>query len=300
MIPNLKPSISQDYIVNLSTINKLKPLSEVLDEFADLHYQYAQSWLHYKWYSKLWVSSKYLTMTHAINDYKLGKIDTDTFIKKLQEIFYFIPTDKNPKKLLENAWNSLISWDEQSTQRLNYLITKNQPIYLISNTNELNIEKIKHDIDSATKKTWDWQEQTLGKCKFQISENFRLMTSYENSVFKTEGLTANLVEQLLIEGKIHENIMLVSQYQPDLAKAKALGIKSKPADQFFPAVPVSSLTASQAPLNSIAMSSTTTAPTPILFIANNLASSRRNFFSHVPKNENSETRPEETTPLLRQ
>ena len=118
----------QTYIVNLSAIHKLKPISEVLNQFADLHYTYAQSWLG-KWYSKMWVSLKYLSLNRSINDYKLGKVDTDTFISKLKEIFYFIPADKNPEKLLEAAWNSLIAWDTESTARLKSVLDKNKPIY---------------------------------------------------------------------------------------------------------------------------------------------------------------------------
>lgn len=153
-------------IVNLSTINQLKSISEVLDQFADLHYQYAQSWLHYKWYSKVWVSLKYLSMTSSINDYKLGKIDTKTFIQQLQAIFNFLPPAISAD-LLTNAWNSLIQWDAQSTQRLNYLIEKHQAICLISNTNELNIKEIKQDIDTATKKPG------IGKNKHKGNANFR-------------------------------------------------------------------------------------------------------------------------------
>lgn len=290
----------QATIVNLSTINKLRSLSAVLDQFADLHYEYAQSWLHYKWYSKLWVSTKYITMTRTINDYKLGNIDTDTFISLLQNIFYFIPKDKNPRELLEKAWNSLIDWDEQSTQRLNFLINKNQLICLISNTNELNIQKIKQDINSATGKAWDWQEQTLDECKFQVAENFRLMTSYENKVFKTDGLVEKLVTELQREGKTLKEIILVSQYKPDLDKAKELGIESMPADQFFPMIPALQPTsASQIPLNNtVYVTSPTT--TPVVPVPSNiLASSQLNFFGRIPKNEeNPSTTTSEKTPLL--
>lgn len=222
------------YILNLSTIHKLAPISTVLNHFAKLHYDYAKSWLHFEWYSKLWVSYHYLQMISPINDYKLGKIDSKGFIKKLQEIFDFLPPGEESVNLLKSAWNSLIVWDEQSSQRLNYLIEKNQGVNLISNTNELNIQQIKQDIDSATEKTWNWQKQTSGECHFQVYENFRLMTSYDNGVFKTDGLLENLVTQLVSEGHHREFITLVSQYQADLDKAKALGINSQKPNQFFP------------------------------------------------------------------
>ncbi len=291
----------QVYIVNLSSIHKLKSILQVLNQFADLHYTYAQSWLG-KWYSKMWVSLKYLSLNRSINDYKLGKVDTDTFISKLKEIFYFIPADKNPEKFLEDAWNSLIAWDIESTARLKSVLDKNKPIYFISNTNPLNIKKIIQLFQDNCPNDWQIPEETEAK-PLAIAKNFYLCPSYLFKEFKegTPGLISDTVKNLPKEIE-PENILLVSQHQPDLDKAKELGINSKQADQFFPVVPESSLTASQAPLNNIniAMSSATTAPTPILLPANNLASSRRNFFSHVPKNENLETHPKETTPLLRQ
>ena len=304
MLPITNPMFQDDqtYIVNLSAIHILKPISEVLDQFADLHYTYAQSWLG-KWYSKMWVSLKYLSLNRSINDYKVGKIDTNTFISKLQEIFYFIPADKNPEKLLEDAWNSLIVWNDKSTERLKTLIDKRgTPIYFISNTNPLNIKKIIRLFQDNCPNDWQLPQETEAK-PLAIAENFYLCSSY---LFKegTPGLISDLVNKFLKETK-PENILLVSQYQSDLAKAEALGIKSQKADQFFPVVTESSLlTASQAPLNSIniAMSSATTAPTPIPPPANNF-SIRRNFFGTIAKNENENenlnTNSEEA-PLLRQ
>lgn len=138
--PETLPDYST-YIVNLSTIHKLKPILEVLNQFTDLHSKYANSWLG-KWYSKAWVALKYLPMTLSINDYKLGKIDTNNFINKLQDIFYFIPDDEKPRELLAAAWNSLIEWDADAAEKLKSLVDKNKPIYFISNTNPLNINKI--------------------------------------------------------------------------------------------------------------------------------------------------------------
>ncbi len=62
------------------------------------------------------------------------------------------------------------------------------------------------------------------------------MTSYENGIFKTDGLLKNLVTQLVSEGHSHEYISLVSQYQADLDKTKALGINSQKPNQFFPTI----------------------------------------------------------------
>lgn len=286
----------QTYIVNLSAIHKLKPISEVLNQFADLHYTYAQSWLG-KWYSKMWVSLKYLSLNRSINDYKLGKIDTDTFISKLKEIFYFIPADKNPEKLLEAAWNSLIAWDTESTARLKSVLDKNKPIYFISNTNPLNIKKIIQLFQDNCPNDWQLPEETEAK-PLAIAKNFYLCPSYLFKEFKegTPGLISDLVDIFLKETK-PENILLVSQYQPDLAKAEALGIKSKPADEFFPKVLAPA--AAQISLNNtVCVTSPTT--TAVFPLPNNiLASSQQSFFGTISNNEeNPAAKTSEKTPLL--
>lgn len=235
-------------------------------------------------------------MMPIINEYKLGKINTDTFISKLKDIFYFIPPEVSSEKLT-NAWNSLITWDPESTERLNYLIKKNQSINLISNTNELNIQQIKQDIDKATKESWSWKLQTEGECQFQVYKNFRLMTSYENGVFKTDGLLEKLVAQLISEGHIREKIFLVSQYQQDLVKAKELGIESQSADQFFPKV---SARIAEPPFdlnNAIVPPTQRTIAPPM---PNNLFRSNQPFFAKVikQKEECTEKNSSEETPLI--
>lgn len=296
-------NITQDYsayIINLSTIHTVAPISKVIDNFAKLHYDYANSWLHFKWYSKLWVSLKYLTMMPIINEYKLGKKNTETFISKLKDIFYFIPPEVSSEKLT-NAWNSLITWDPKSTERLNYLINKNQPINLISNTNELNIQQIKQDIDKATEESWSWKLQTEGECQFQVYKNFRLMTSYENGVFKTDGLLEKLVAQLISEGHIREKIFLVSQYQQDLVKAQELGIQNQSADQFFPKVAAQIASQSTALNNPIETTQTQTiTPLPSnLFSSSSSSSSNQRLFSKVKQEkECTEKNSSEDTPLI--
>ncbi len=283
MLPILPAqNITQDYsayIINLSTIHGLAPISMVLDNFAKLHFDYANSWLHFEWYSKLWVSLKYLTMTPIINEYKLGTINTDTFISKLKDIFYFIPAEVSTEKLT-GAWNSLITWNPRSTTKLQTLTNKNQSIYFISNTNPLNIKKVIELFEENFPNGWKVPEETETK-PLEIADNFYLCTSYQYKEFKegTPGLIAGLKEYLLNkEGKL-ENMLLISQYKGDLDKAKAneLGIESQSADQFFP-TPSSPLLNNEI---TILPTQTTIAPLP-----NNLFNSNRPIFTKVPKQEN--------------
>jgi hypothetical protein len=286
-------NITQDYsayIINLSTIHSLAPISTVLDNFAKLHYDYANSWLHFEWYSKLWVSLKYLTMTATINEYKLGKINTEEFIERLLGIFYFLknnPQVENPQQLLKDTWNSLITWTPESTTKLQTLVNKNQSIYFISNTTPLNIKKVIELFEENFPNDWKLPEETEAK-PLEIANNFYLCTSYQYKEFKegTPGLIAKLKEYLLNKGEKLENILLVSQYKGDLDKASA--------DQFFPKVSIASQ--STALNNAIAPIPT---PTTIASLPNNLFSSNRPIFAKVKQEEEcTEKNLSEETPLL--
>lgn len=283
----------QVYIVNLSSIHKLKSILQVLNRFADLHYRYAPSRLgRWKLYSLVWTALQYRDFIPSINEYKLGEISTANFIKQLQTIFYFLPAPESAK-LLTDAWNSLILWDDQSTERLKALINEHKPIYFISNTNPLNIEKIIEFFnENYPDITWQLPEVTPEN-PLEIADNFYLCPSYQFKEFKegTPGLIAILKKYLLDnKGEKLENILLVSQYKADLTKAKELGIESQSADVFFPKVSVASLTIPAA-LNNITVTSATTPPVPLIKMP------RRNSFSRHPDAVNSIS--EETTPLLR-
>ena len=288
----------QVYIVNLSSIHKLKSILQVLNQFADLHYRYAPSRLsRWKLYSLVWTALKYRDFIPSISEYKLGKINTADFIKQLQTIFNFLPAQESDK-LLTDAWNSLILWDDQSTKRLKALLNEHKRIYFISNTNPLNIEKIIEFFNGNYPDiTWQLPEVTAEK-PLEIADNFYLCPSYQFKEFKegTPGLIAILKKYLLDnKGEILENILLVSQYKADLNKAKELGIEGQSADVFFLKVPVASLT-SPAPLNNITVTSATTPPVLLIKMP------KINYFGRHTKNEQNKavnSTLEETTPLLR-
>jgi hypothetical protein len=232
------------YILNLSTIHALLPISKVLDNFAQLYYDYGSQWLYFeflrKFYSKVWVIFKYLAMSGSINDYKLGKINSEPFIQQLQTIFSFLPNDQS-KELLTKAWDSLIVWNEESIKKLAYLTERlkkeGTKCYLITNSNQLHIKKIKFDIQNATQgeREWQWEKEKVENNTFQVSGNVALMTSYENEIFKSDGLIKNLVQQLLEkEAYRDKKITLISQYPADLDCAARLNInKEQPKDFFF-------------------------------------------------------------------
>ena len=97
-----------------------------------------------------------------IQPYKLGAINTEHFLENLLQIFPFLRdvaaeqeatvglnegesySHEFALSLLENAWNEIIDLDETRVSRFPTLVAQSQaePIYLISNTNELNVLKI--------------------------------------------------------------------------------------------------------------------------------------------------------------
>ncbi len=202
-----------------------------------------------------------------IQPYKLGAINTERFLQNLLEIFPFL-RDIAPEQdvmvglnggesyshqfafsLLENAWNEIIDLDETRASRFPELVAQAQsePVYLISNTNELNVLKIlrllkKQNPDIAFNTPIDLGVQE-NKEPIQIAPNIFLCLSYRYQLFKTAtenrstnhhsttSLLNHLIKEQLSSVKASD-IRVVSQFSGDLAEAAKLGI---PVDHVFQA-----------------------------------------------------------------
>lgn len=223
-------------IVNLSAMHKLKSILAVLNKFATLHKNNSTSWSKNRLYSYLWVSWKYLFLRRDINEYKLGNINTDQFIDKLFDIFYFLNRGLEHKKLLEDAWNSLIIVDESSKTKLQYLIRLDKPVYFISNSNYLNIDKIVSEFNKLLTEKWRLPEEKDIKDEnfrsINIGGKFYMALSFQCSSFKqdTPGLIDKLVNSIKLE---KSKISLISQYPKDLEKAAKIGIKNMNSHDCF-------------------------------------------------------------------
>lgn len=206
-----------------------------------------------------------------IQPYKLGAINTEQFLQNLLQIFPFlrdVAAEYEPMvglnggesyshevalSLLENAWNELIDLDDTRFSRFPALVTQSQkePIYLISNTNELNVLKILRLLRTqnpgiAFKIPLDLSVRE-SKEPIEIAPNIFLCLSYRYQLFKTvtENRRVNphstmsllnyLVSNQLSDVAISK-ICVVSQFSGDLAEAIRLGILADHAfhaDQFF-------------------------------------------------------------------
>lgn len=259
-------------IVNLSSIHTLHTTSKGVDAFVQLCNKYSAGCfsscptLFKSWSNYAWVMYQYsMNDKQLIQPYKLGAINTGQFLQNLLKIFPFLSdvaaehefmirlnegesySDEFALSLLENAWNEIIDLDESRVSRFPKLVAQSQaePIYLISNTNELNVLKIlrllkRKNPDIAFNTPLDLSVKE-SKEPIEIAPNIFLCLSYRYQLFKTvsENRSANphstvsLLNHLVKEqlsGVATSDIRVVSQFSGDLAEAAKLGI---PADNAF-------------------------------------------------------------------
>lgn len=235
------------FIVNLSTTHDYS-IDETVAAFVQLCNQYSEGCLQsmpgffQSWTNYAWVMAKYQTnYASLIEPYKLGKISTEEFLGNLSKIFYFMnEMDKSKRNsLLTDAWNASIKVSEKTQGRLSLLVkeAETSPVYLISNTNELNVNAIldllqKNYPELKFNKNMDVSIKE-SKEPIEVLPNIYLCLSYRYGSFKEETVTtASLLEQL--SKKCSNPVTLVSQYPGDLKKAKQLGLDSVlNAEEFY-------------------------------------------------------------------
>ena len=230
------------YIVNLSATHSYS-IESTISAFVDLcneHNYYGSGPLAYmqRTINYLWVMAAYQKNSKKlIEPYKLGKMSTTEFLKELAKVFYFIqPLDEETRhKKLADAWNSSIKASPQTKQKFDVILekAKQEKVYLVSNSNELNIQAILTMLQKLYP-THDFSKIDVSIKKDQkpveIFPNVYLCLSYRYEVFKTP--TAGLI-QLLAE-QIDAPITLVSQYGKDLEKGNDLQLAEViPANKFY-------------------------------------------------------------------
>lgn len=233
-------------IVNLSTTHDYS-LDDTVAAFVELCNEYSKGCLQampgffQKGSNYLWVKGMLLAYYSTyIEPYKLGKIDTKAFLENLSSVFNFMDyMDEDARdKLLIDAWNTSIKITEFTKDRLRVLVQKAEsgPVYLIANTNELNVRAIlslyqemypdlefKKDIDIGIHNT---------QSPIEILPNIFLCLSYQYGTFKTKAVTTmGLLENL--STKLEKPISVVSQYSGDREKAKELGLEVLDLNEFY-------------------------------------------------------------------
>lgn len=254
-------------IVNLSTVHSLYPISTSVRAFAQLCNNYSTGCLtccpsfFQSGTNFAWVMYQYQTKYKAlIEPYKLGKITSRQFLANLLTIFDFLDDDdfvcsvsdsvkiadcsyreEANLALLENAWNAIIGLEDDRVARFATLAERaeEEPVYLISNTNELNVNKIIQLLQSKNPGIHFNQIDCSvvdDKQPIEIAPNIFLCLSYRYQLFKTDSQTRVATNshstmsllRYLVEEQLpasdRESIHVISQYPADLEEAIKLGI----------------------------------------------------------------------------
>lgn len=214
-----------------------------------------------------WVAYQYsLKLPSIIHSYKLGQVSTEQFLRNLQQTFSFInssalkakraqpvvnevtadPTnlfcikdsakgnlsdDEKILALLERAWNALIDISADDAAHLNELILQandKNPIFLMSNTNELNVHSVFSQLQALglDLKLKAKQTEINGQQLIQLFKDkpIYLVPSYLNNAFKlgTPGLLKSIFEKQNLNAN---DLQVVSQYPGDLKLAETLGVE---------------------------------------------------------------------------
>lgn len=239
--------------VNLSTTHDYS-IQETIAAFVKLCNKYSNGCLRcapdffQTGTNYLWVMAQYqLHYKSLIEPYKLGNISTDDFLNNLAKIFYFMNDDDGDLDIsqrndfLKRAWNASIKITDMTQDRLIQLVNlaeeTSQPVYLISNTNELNMQaildlfdtaypdlKFKDDIDISIKSS---------KEPIEILPNVFLCLSYRFKTFKTEQITTSSILEELFEKHKDKPVTVVSQFAGDHNKAQQIGISNIHTDSEF-------------------------------------------------------------------
>lgn len=235
--------------------------------------------------SKAWVAYKYQkNLNTLINPYKLGKISTQEFLARLLEIFNFLEDDRAllfmqkdrcriesnrddfistrgiqhlsnhhiALALLEEAWNNIIAISDADQAKFEHLLEQSNetPTYLISNTNELNVDKIlgalKKGFPDVKWKLIDLSISNENPVEpLEVAPNLFLYLSYKAHTFKTasENRKLNMTTPSLLRSLVNKldadkaDIKVISQYGKDLEEAEKLGIPKsnlQTAKDYFP------------------------------------------------------------------
>jgi hypothetical protein len=237
-------------VVNLAMLHDYS-LKETIGHFAEICNRYStrsvpsnffQSNFHQAWlaYNKAWVVCQLNKHNKTlIEPYKLGQITTSKFLRQLSLIFDFLPPMAQTEKdaILIHAWNQSIKANAETRGRLALLINKalsaKEPVYLVSNTNELNMREVAK-ILKAENANLNVEALFAGGAKqsgVKLANNFYFLGSYQTGQFKFGkdqqlGMLASLMRGMNCE------VTFVGS-GTDLERARALGMQSISETAFF-------------------------------------------------------------------
>lgn len=258
------------YIVNLSTISTasvpagIKAFTELCNKYSTGMFSCHETLFrmtNYAWLQLQLAKHEASLYSQArawwdgkkpfIVQYKLGEINTEDFLDKmLDEVFPFMKTitegssGKSGRELVAEAWNAVVSWDDECSTRLHALLTlaatEGASIHFISNTNPLNMQKNAELLNMHAPREFRLNVDTLEnhhtntRCSFHTSYGYGAM---KTSTPGTPGLVEAVVQEIRASDATG-NITLVSQFNGDIQMAEGLkdpALITQRADEFFKA-----------------------------------------------------------------
>jgi glucose-1-phosphatase len=85
---------------------------------------------------------------HIFDKYETGKISSFHFINRILDL---LPQGSNPNQVV-SAWNAMILDFPLNRLTLLQELSQNYPLYLLSNTNDLHMEKVRRELKKTTEK----------------------------------------------------------------------------------------------------------------------------------------------------
>lgn len=217
-----------------------------------------------------WVIFKYRqNLNTTINPYKLGKLTTEEFLDRMLDIFSFLKDEhlvfpqeeidrlwKNKKEfialknstqeghlsnreialaLIEEAWSAIINFEDADAVKFESVVSAGEPTYFVSNTNELNVNKILNLLRGHFLRI-QWCENidisVRSEKPIEVAPNIYLYLSHQVGSYKTDvdnhevqNSTPSLFKKLIGQLEVDlSKIEVISQYPKDLEEASRLGV----------------------------------------------------------------------------
>lgn len=235
---NVQELLKMPKIVNLSTLHDYS-IDHTMSAFLTICNQYSPNLPRFfaTQYNNVWLRIQfYRFYASHIEPYKLGKIDTNKFYDNLAEVLGFFPEDMDKttrNEQLAKAWNASITVSEKTHGRLLKLAeqaTKEDPVFLISNTNELNAIAVLAAFKNSYPSLAFMENIDLSikesKEPVEILPNVFLCLSYRYQMFKTNNMLRDIVESQPSGAAF----TVVSQWDEDRKTAVSLNIEQVYSD----------------------------------------------------------------------
>lgn len=136
--------MEEQYIINFSTTHNYD-FAKTFAKFIEICTKHRDKTLSAVHDDQAWIISLYQNnYEKLIKPYNLGQFSTEAFLDALESLFKFKDEVEGKRDMLRAAWNSSIHLSNARKDRLSQVreLAKISKVYLVSDTNKLNIDAI--------------------------------------------------------------------------------------------------------------------------------------------------------------